>query len=663
MAIHHFDACGPRVLRARALPLLVALGLSQACLAGSLDYQAIAGAAPEPLPARGPTTREEMEAFLDGFMSVQMHSGGPVAGAMVVVVKDGAVFFEKGYGYEDTDKQVAVDPEQTLFRPGSVSKLFTWTAVMQLVEQGKLDLDADVNTYLKDFKIPATYPQPITLRNLLTHTPGLEDGGVGYLFAESEKNLQPLGQWLAAHVPVRVRPATTDFSSGANASYSNWGAALAGYIVETVSGMPFDDYVEQHIFVPLGMTRSTFREPLSPELAQRMSGGYSFEEGRFESKGFEFIHAAGPAGSLSATGADMGKFMLAHLQDGALGEGRILSPATARLMHTRAMSPDPALNGGALGFYETWINGHRIIGHGGDTTHFHSVLALLPEAKLGLFASVNTGGKGARTSYALEKAFFDHYFPAHLPQLKPPADATTRNARYAGSYRGLRQTYTTFEKAFAAGGDFKVEPMPDGTLMMPDPIFGDPGRWSEVGEGVYRQADDDVFVAFKAGAGGRGMDLVGPFPPIAATRIAWYESSTLHAVILGIGILLFITTVVSAIRQRRADRAGAPDLRWARPALALAGVLLIAFLLGIAAVLGTGIEKLIYHIPSAFYVALALPLIAVPLVLAAVYFTWQLWKTRAWRVGARLHYTFAALAAFAFLVVLNYWNLLGYRLG
>ena len=304
----------------------------------SLAYKANEQAA-RPLAPRGPTTVEEMEAFVDGFMDSQMKAG-PVAGAAVVVVKDGQVFFQKGYGYEDVEKRTPVDPAQTLFRPGSVSKLFTWTAIMQLVEQGKLDLDADVNTYLKDFKVASTFPEPVKLRNIMTHTAGFEDGGVGYLFAGTAADLLPLGKWLATHQPARVRPPTTDFSDGTNASYSNWATALAGHIVETVSGQSFDDYIAQHIFQPLGMERSTFREPLPESLAPRMSGGYTFEAGGFKPHGFEFIHAAGPAGSLSSTVADMARFMLAHLQDGALGEARILKPETAQLMHKRVMSPD-----------------------------------------------------------------------------------------------------------------------------------------------------------------------------------------------------------------------------------------------------------------------------------------------------------------------------------
>lgn len=641
------------------LPLL-AHGNDGGGSSDSLAYKANPQAA-QPLPARGPTTVEEMEAFVDGFMDAQMKAG-PVAGAAVIVVKDGQVFFQKGYGYSDVEKRVPVDPAQTLFRPGSVSKLFTWTSIMQLVEQGKLDLDADVNKYLKDFQVASTYPQPVTLRNIMMHTGGFEDGGVGYLFASKAEDLLPLGKWVAAHEPARVRPPTTNFNDGTSASYSNWATALAGHIIEVVSGQSFDDYVAQHIFQPLGMNNSTFGEPLPDTLAPHMSGGYTFEAGAFKSQGFEFIHAAGPAGSLSSTATDMARFMLAHLQDGALGEGRILKAETAHMMHTRVMSPDPALNGHALGFYETYINGHRIIGHGGDTQFFHSVLSLMPETRIGLFATVNTGGQGGRTSVTLERAFFKHYYPAELPVVKPPADAAKRNARYAGSYRTLRHSYTKFEKVFSAFGDEVVTAMPDGTLLMGD-IFGGQARWVEVGDGVFRQQNSDAFAAFKGDAGGKATNIVGLFPPIVSERISWYETGKLHGFIVGIAILLFITTLVSAIRQRRVDRSLAGSLRWARPTLALSAALQLLFLVVIAGTLAGGFQSLIYKIPTSLYFALTLPLLAIPFALLAGWFTVGVWRSHTWTFGARLHYSLAAVFALVFLVVLNYWNLLGYRFG
>jgi CubicO group peptidase (beta-lactamase class C family) len=646
----------------RVVAVCAALLAIQVCSAGSIEHRPIQSAWPHPLPVAGPTTPAEMESFIDGFMVLQLRAA-PAAGVTVAVVKDGQLFFAKGYGYADPDKGIPVDPDKTLFRPGSISKTFTWTAVMQLVEQGKLDLDTDVNSYLRDFKLPATFAAPVTLRNLMTHTPGFEDGGVGYLFKASAEELVPLDQFLRAHIPARVRPPTTDFSSGTNASYSNWGTALAGRLVEIVSGQPFDDYIEAHIFAPLGMTRSTFREPVPQALASDVSGGFEFEGGRFERKGFEYIHSVGPAGSLSSTATDMAKFMIAHLQGGANTQGRILKPETEQLMQTRTLSPDPALNGSLLGFYETWINGRRVIGHGGDTSHFHSEMGLLPEANLGLFVSVNTGGEAALTAVRLQRAFFEHYFPAELPKVSPPADASTRNERYAGTYRVLRHSYSKFEKAFSIGGDDKVEPMPDGTLLMTDSWDDKPARWVEVGDGVFRRLDMDNFVAFKDVNDGHAHALVGHFSPIAAARIAWYESSTLHEWVLGLCAIIFVVTIINALRNRRANRADTTGLRWARPTLALAAALLLAFLCSVLFVLAGGFEALIYHIPTSVYVALTFPLLALPAVAASLYFAFKAWASGEWKLRQRLSYTATTLAAVAFLLVLNYWNLLGYRIG
>src|SRR5262249_38445752 len=214
----------------------------------------------------------------------------------------------------------------------------------QLAEQGKLDLDADLNTYLTQFKIPPTYEGPITLRHALTHTVGLEDGGIGNLMARSPQEIVPLGKSLAAHIPARVRPAGTNVE-GLSSSYSNWATSVAGLIVANVSGVSFEDYVAAHILRPLGMDSSSFKEPLPEALEKRMSVGYTYEAGAFKPHGYEFVANFGPAGSLAATAPDMARFMIAHLQEGAAGSGRILKPETVRAMHARVFSPHPAVTG------------------------------------------------------------------------------------------------------------------------------------------------------------------------------------------------------------------------------------------------------------------------------------------------------------------------------
>ncbi|MGE5109363.1 MAG: serine hydrolase domain-containing protein, partial [Acidobacteriaceae bacterium] len=276
-----------------------------------------AAPAPEPSSGTHELTAADLGAFLDGLMPLQLQRED-IAGAVVLVVKDGKVLFAKGYGYSDVAKKTPVTPDGTLFRPGSVSKLFTWTSVMQLVEQGKLDLDRDVNDYL-DFKIPPRNGKPITLRNIMTHTSGMEEA-VQQLFIPDTKDLVPLDVYLKEHLPKRI------FAPATLPAYSNYATTLAGYIVQRVSGQPFDDYVEQHIFNPLKMEHTTFRQPLTAAMAPMMSKGYSVASQ--PPKPFEVVQAF-PAGSVSATATDMSHFMIAHLQDGQYEGAQILKPETA----------------------------------------------------------------------------------------------------------------------------------------------------------------------------------------------------------------------------------------------------------------------------------------------------------------------------------------------
>src|SRR3984893_421159 len=322
---------------------------------------------PSPPPAKAPSagipetrpapllTKQDFETFLDALIPSQLQTRN-IAGAVVSVVKDGHVLFQKGYGYADFEAKKPVIADQTLFRPGSISKLFTATAVLQLVEQGKLDLDRDVNDYL-DFAIPKTYPEPVTLRRLLTHTAGFEDT-LKNLFVATERDLKPLRTYLVNQMPQRV------FPPGKIPSYSNYGFTLAGYIVERVSGEKFERYIDNHILKPLRMNNSSFDQPLPAQLATQMSQGYV--NAAKKSRDFEFVEAA-PAGALSTTAADMTRFMLAFLQDGSVDGVAILKPETVRQKKTRQFELHPMICGVGMNFMEYWLRPVRVIGHGGDT--------------------------------------------------------------------------------------------------------------------------------------------------------------------------------------------------------------------------------------------------------------------------------------------------------
>ncbi len=605
-------------------------------------------------PARGVSDKAELAAFMDGMM-ISLLNDKHVAGATIAVVKDGAVIFSKGYGYADIDKRVPVDPARTLFRIGSVSKLFTWTAVMQQVEAGKIDLNADVNRYL-DFKIPDKFGAPITMRHLLTHSGGFEEDSRD-LFATDSTNLPARGRWLATHMPSRVR------APGSYTAYSNYGATLAGYIVERVSGTDWDSYLEQHIFKPLGMAHTTGRQPLPAHLAADMSTGYSYAGGLFVPEKFELLAGAAPAGSISSSAADMALFMLAHLGDGAMGQTRILADSTAKLMHARAFGGDPRLDGWALGFYEQSSHGVRSFGHGGDTQWFHSDLTLIPADHVGLFVSFNTNTGAVLSFGPLVRAFLDHYYPTPSPVVTAPATAKADAARVAGQYQSNRHSYTTFQKAVGLAGSSPVTARPDGSLIVGSPLGVE--HYVPVGPLLYRQELGDGLLAFKADDSGH---IIRAFfsdnPTDALERLSWHESPKLHLVLLGLGLLVFLGTITAAISRfvrRRWGHTRPEDAlpgRWLVVTLSAANILFVIMLASLA----SNPLALLSGTPMSLKLALVLPVLGALLLLGGIWFAVRQWRGPMGTRAARVRYAAVLFFALLFIWSLNQWNLLGWSM-
>jgi CubicO group peptidase (beta-lactamase class C family) len=486
-------------------------------------------------------TAADAQAWLDGFMPFALRRAA-IPGAVVVIVKDGRVLLEKGYGVSDVARATPVDAKSTLFRVGSVSKLFTWTAVMQLVEQKRLNLDADVNTYL-DFKIPPRNGAPITLRQLMTHTAGFEEQVRG-IATENPKGLPSLGAALKSAIPARI------YAPGTTPAYSNYGAALAGYIVERVSGEPFDAYVAHHIFAPLGMTRSSFAEPLPSALMADMSKGY-IDAGK-PPYPFEQV-VWSPAGALSTTGDDMARFLIAHLQDGRLGEARILRPETARLMHTNALTLMPPLDRMDLGFYEMNQNGRRVIGHDGDTVLFHSHVSLFLDDDVGLFFAFNAIGDDSAV-YALRTGLFtgfaDRYFPPSSgAPASPTVSATTAAADaklLAGEYAYSRSFNSSFLFALKMVMPVKVRANDDATISVTGlvDLNGAPRRYREISPLLWRQVGggDRLAAEVKDGRVVRfSDDEVSPFM-VMLPMPAWRSSA-----ILAPALVAFIVVLLTAL--------------------------------------------------------------------------------------------------------------------
>lgn len=599
----------------------------------------------------GPMDPQEMEMFLDDFITGQL-AEDHIPGATVSVVKDGELFFSKGYGVADLATQRPVMADRTLFGIGSTSKLFTWTAVMQLWEQGKVDLNTDVNAYLKDFQIPATFEQPITLAHLLTHTAGFEETAER-LFISDVETMTPLSDYVIRFVPERIYP------PGEMVAYSNYGTALAGYIVEEVSGLPFEQYIEENIFTPLEMAHTTFRQPLPPTLAGDMAVGYRYMAGDYQPQ-TRWIQGF-PAGSAWSTADDMAKFMIAHLQDGRLEDRRILQTATAQEMHSRQYAQDPRGSGMAYGFMDIQQNGQHTIGHAGGRMVYFTGFVLLPEYNVGLFVSYN-GDRGEDAPVTFTQAFMDHYYsdsPVAVPQPKP--GFANRAKRFIGIYRNSRHNESTFEKFVEAPNDISIKLAADDTLET------NGSRWLETGDPLAFVKEDgrEQLIFQEDSAGNITSFMFQTLPVFVYQKVSWFDSIVFTGIWGGVCLLFFLSTVLvwplqslfNLRKRKEAATDAVPFLAWTARWVAWGfSALNLAFTAIFASMVFSG--TLVNQGSDAATGLFLIPPLAVLMAIGMVGFTVLAWTRHYWSLGGRVYFTLLALAAVVFIGWLNYFNLI-----
>ena len=553
---------------------MAALLATLLCAAPAIARQAPAAevaVAPAPAAAVAPASptldRASVDAWLDGLVPYLM-AEGDLAGAVVTIVADGKVLTERGFGLADVDAGKPVDAQTTLFRPGSVSKLFVWTSVMQLVEQGKLDLDADINTYL-DFKVPRS-GETITLRHVMTHTTGLEER-LRHLIVLGPDHASTAANFIKDWVPDQI------FAPGTRPAYSNYATGIAAYIVERVSGQPFEDYVEQHIFTPLGMRSASFRQQLPDTLLADAAKGYRLGSGKTYPA--EKVTSPG-VGGLDVSGAAMSRFMLAHLNLGELDGQRILSAQAAREMHTAQVAVLPPLAPMALGWMTSDVGGYPVISHGGTSLFFYSWLYLLPEQRIGLFVSTNSAGRNAAGA-ALRGQVFERFVETFLPPRALPtatatvdADTATEHAAaLAGiDWRSTRRSQTSFLKVLDLLSPTRVHVHDDGTISVDGlkDVNGVLLRWREVAPWQWQQVNGRNRLAAKVEDGRLAyfsadpMGSVMGYEPIPGSRSPrWLQPAFVVA------LLLLVTTIVlrvGGVLTRRYYGVVAPEagrgLRW-----------------------------------------------------------------------------------------------------
>ena len=600
----------------------------------------------------GPNDQKEFELWMDQFLADYLKD--PSASLGFVLVKDGKIFFQKGYGYADSRKKTPVLPDQTLFYAASVSKLVTATAVMQLIEKGKLAADANVNTYLTRFQLENNYPAPVTVANLLTHTSGIDDSFiVGAV--DRPADLVSLGDFFTKSPPRRGRP------SGEEIVYSNMGMAFAGYLVEAVSGLSFYDYVERNVFRPLGMEHSTFRRPfpsnLAPFVATSGVGGQPPDKTAIQLY---------PVEALVSTVTDMGHFIIAHLNDGRFDDTRILSEASAREMHRQHFTQHPDMPGVAYGFFESRINDRRGLFHTGGGGH-ESLLYLLPDDHVGFYI-VYSG----EIEKNFAQAFMDHYYPAprtyKLP--RPPSDFAQRANRFTGLYRPNFVAMTSIEKVVGMIADTHVVSNGNGTLTLRLPPFGSTSlRMVEV-EPLFFRAEGGFYVTFAEDGGGNITRMAtsgSTKDPAAYDKLHWYEGGLLHAGLGAAGFLVFLSLpLVSMIgsMRRRGPEAGSDRLSptsESRLAWRMANFVSLLVVMAPIPVLTwvlLGDHSRPSQFKTAFHISSGFLLLAALLGLTLSIFAAIAWRRGDWSVPRRIYYSVVALTAFLMVPFLYHWNLL-----
>lgn len=644
----------------RAMALVVVALLASLSLLTACGSSSSASLPPrEPPSGEHQLTAEDVNAWLDGKL-LDALKNEDIPGAVVSVVKDGQVVTTRGYGWSNTGasggQPVAVDPQKSLFRVASISKIPTSIAAMQLVEQGKVDLDADISAYL-DFEIERRFDEPLTLRNLLTHSAGFEES---IRMAQDETDLEA---YVKTNPPVQV------FEPGSTPGYSNYGMALAGYIVQRVSGQPFETYVREHVLEPAGMTSSTYEQPLPKDMAGSLGPGYTStgEEVPFELMG-DF-----PAGSLTVSAPDFAAFMNAQLSRSP----KLLREETWEQMWSPGLGEERLGNRAkagemGLGYFDLSRHGRRVVGHGGDIVGWHSQFELYPEENTGIFISYNGDGNDSDSSNNLREdlaqGFADRYFPGETVKASGSKDSAERARQVAGSYVPSRVPWASFAAAWVPTlFPATIEQTGDGGLK------DGKTQYVEVEPWVWRQVDGRSAFAAQAEDGKVVSLSQGP----ALTLIPMTPVQQMLAPVFGIClVLLLVVTVawpIGALRRRRAlargREVGAPVswlTRVARGggAVALASqvtwiVILVVFAAVQSSIVGYGSLAWVVPVVRGAQVLQALGVVAV--IPAAADLVMSLRRRAGWR---RITMSTVLLAA---LVALAWWawagNALVPRLG
>lgn len=605
----------------------------------------------------------EFENFIDGVIESRMATHN-VVGVMVSLVKDGQLFFAKGYGMADKEQKVPVDAENTLFRAGSVGKVLTWIGLHQLAERGLVDLDADINLYLPpENRVAQNHAKPVTVKDLMLHTGGFEEVGLGQFVYKKAEDVPSLTDYLSRYPRQRIR------EPGLYFSYSNYGSALGGQIIASVTGVSYDDYIEKNILFPLGMFDTTAREPLGSEdprnmpvdIAARVSKGYNHIGGDvFESSDFIYMAAIGPAGSLSSTATDMAKLAQVFLNRGELNGVRILEEESVDRMMTRLKDRPAKAQGITLGMFENWLLGHRRVGHDGGTPSFLTEFRLYPELDLGIFISTNTSS-GSALNAGLEELILQRYFGdvSEVAAVEPASDFYERSGKFTGSYLNVRSAFSNSERLFYFfARTHGVEASPDGYLLVPQ--AGYTAKMVEVAPLLFREHDKENYMRFVEDESGEITHLLRSN---SYRKLHWYQSPNF---IFFTTLTLVVCSVVNIVRLRKSRAGQSGETKLEKYTRRFTWVYSLAWLLYILFLLATFFEgaslgdEILYEFPTPLMkTTLGFGVVMLIFGIASLATLFSVWKTDKDTLFGKVRHVSFLLIGFAMLHAINFLNLVG----
>lgn len=664
-----YNSLRPRRVRPVARPATTTPRAPVAPVAATPALTQPAVVAPPAPSAAAPLPAPQLEAFVDGVVRRAM-SRDHIAGVTISVVQNGQVVLKKGYGFANLGQRKPVDPDKTLFRIASISKTFTWIALMNEIEAGRMRLDGPVNLYLPE---PLQLKDqgkktPVRLKDLMTHTGGFEDRSLGQLFERDPNRVRPLNDYLRQERPRRVR------EPGLLPSYSNYGAALAGAAVSNVVGKPFEQLVSEEIILPAGMSRTTFREarpwndrlpaPMNETLAADLSDGFSWTPMGWKTQPREFMGQVAPAASASSTAGDMARYMTLLLNGGTFNGRIIFSPKTAQAFRTPMYRPAPEAAGWNAGFMDIALPGDRHgFGHGGATLYFHSNLVIVPDLGLGIFVSVNTDS-GANLPATLPSTIVEHFY-APTPAVPVASALSYDQARaYEGDYLTTRRAYGGLE-GFTNRiiGRAMVRATPDGRLSITDggvsTLFNGTDR-----PGVFKAVDSPLTLVFDPN-GDRPSRFYAARGWSTYERIGFFRSAALLSWTALIAGLASAATILGVTFRNRREARQTPVQARASQMQTMQAVLWLisAGCMGVFAAKASDQTNIFFGWPSGWLLSgSACALVASVLSLLTLGVLPMVWRggrrVDSWSGLRKVAFTFTALLFVFLAVLLGLWGYL-----